>query len=45
MDYKTADLSPESVKQLSQFEQELSNEVGEVIVLIAYQKGEEKNEK
>lgn len=43
MDYKTANLSPESVEQLSQLEQELSNEVGEEIILIAYQKGEEKN--
>jgi hypothetical protein len=42
MNYKSADLSPEAVVQLQQLEQQLSNEMGEDIVLIAYHKrGEE----
>ena len=45
MDYKTAELSQESVEQLSQLEQDLSNEAGKEIVLIAYQKGQDKNER
>lgn len=39
MDYKTAELSLESIEQLSQLEHALSSDAGEDIVLIAYQKG------
>ncbi|MBW7458267.1 hypothetical protein ACFOLF_27875 [Paenibacillus sepulcri] len=37
MDYKTAQLTPEAVKKLQQYENELSNSTGEDIILIAYE--------
>ncbi|QYR23119.1 hypothetical protein KZ483_09465 [Paenibacillus sp. sptzw28] len=36
MEYKTADLSSEALKQLRQYEQDLSTDTGKNIVLVAY---------
>jgi hypothetical protein len=41
MEYKTADLSSETLKQLRQYEHDLSTATGNNIVLVAYEQPED----